>query len=533
MSDSLPPQITVTQLPDGVRYSLPSRKYGRHAARVVGPTAAAMVGLPVLSFWLWAVAHEDHGPYPGIPVLFLACGGMMFVALLGLAGYSLWQLLNHSEIELRGGTLYGSERWGCLFWSWDRPVAGLRRFDVRDASRDDGSGRVYEDAGAATEFNVITPVWDLDAAADPEGPHLARGYPRAWLLPLANDLARRCRLAGDDAVTRDLRAAAPAIDVVEEPLPHPAGFMEQLDQPADSAILVEPVDDAVKLSVPASAGRFARICLVFRPGQLLVERRKPFAKPEQFAWSVRQLADIRVQRHVDSDGPDSFEVHIDPHPGEGKRIRIDVRNDAEGRWLATKLRQGLGMPEQPAAFLERDEQPTGSRLAIERSAQGVRIAVPPAGYAHPDVRRHFQSSVGALAGAGAASVFILFLLENVPPEELAFLQLLWLIPLCLLVLAIGFFMEGIKRAQRDALLAVIEDRLILLQTNLYGTRRQEWPRERVADIRVGDSHPNEHADPVWELQIHLKIGKTVGLLDGFGDAELQWIATVLRRALFA
>jgi hypothetical protein len=41
----------------------------------------------------------------------------------------------------------------------------------------------------------------------------------------------------------------------------------------------------------------------------------------------------------------------------------------------------------------------------------------------------------------------------------------------------------------------------------------------------------DRADPTWELHIHLTGGELVRLLDGYGDAELQWLATAVRRAI--
>jgi hypothetical protein len=66
---------------------------------------------------------------------------------------------------------------------------------------------------------------------------------------------------------------------------------------------------------------------------------------------------------------------------------------------------------------------------------------------------------------------------------------------------------------------------------------------RIADVRVGDRldgravHPHIHhaardrAEPTYELQIHLRNGEVVRFLENYGDAELQWMATVLRRSL--
>jgi hypothetical protein len=42
---------------------------------------------------------------------------------------------------------------------------------------------------------------------------------------------------------------------------------------------------------------------------------------------------------------------------------------------------------------------------------------------------------------------------------------------------------------------------------------------------------NNNVDPIWELHIRLKRGEIIRLLEDYGDADLQWLATVLRRAL--
>jgi hypothetical protein len=82
-------------------------------------------------------------------------------------------------------------------------------------------------------------------------------------------------------------------------------------------------------------------------------------------------------------------------------------------------------------------------------------------------------------------------------------------------------------------LIVAGDRLMVQQSSLYSARREHWPRLRLAEVRVGDTSDGRvgNAEPTYELQIHLRNGEIVRFLDGYGDAELQWLATVLRRAL--
>jgi hypothetical protein len=89
---------------------------------------------------------------------------------------------------------------------------------------------------------------------------------------------------------------------------------------------------------------------------------------------------------------------------------------------------------------------------------------------------------------------------------------------------------GVWRARWQGQLAVAGGTLILRYTTLLGTRRRQWQRAGVADVRIGRAW-GEFEDANCDLQVHLKDGKIVRVLPGYGDQELQWLATVLRRTL--
>jgi hypothetical protein len=551
MSDRLPAEVTLTELPDGARYCLPGRRWGQAALLGLGALVGGLLGVGFLSFWLWAVGSHlpaNGGPQAadGMLLLFLAAGGWMLLMVAGVAARGLSRLVGHSEVELRGGTLRGLECWGRLRWGWRRPVAGLLRFDVRDALPDERPGRVYEETRAATEYNVVMAVWGADAD---EGPMpLARGYPRDWLVPLARDLARRCRLAAPGGPTRPAPSAPPPIDVVEEPLPNQAGFVDLPEQPDDSRVLVERTGAGLKLTMPKEAFGRRRAVLAVTGDRLRVEQPRRAGDGDR-EWTRRQLADIRVGRIIDAEGPDTFQVHIDPHPGEGKRVRLTLGGEAEARWLATALRRALGLPDSAggaaAPFLERAEPPAGCRIVQEQLPQGVKFVVPPTGFRHPDVRRYVWHGLGFLVLALAAGGFLCALPDpgQIHPDAGWFLPGLWLLPAVFGLGALGAAEEAVRRARRHAVLAVVGDRLLVGQTNLYGTRQQEWRRSRIADVRVGHTLDGRVAnprtrravldgtDPTWELHICPTGGEIARLLDGYGDAELQWLATALRRAL--
>ena len=524
MTISLPPNVAITELPDGARFRLPARPWGQPAWMGLGAVVGGSLGVVFISFWLWGVGSplllQGWQPGDGMLLVFLLCGSMMLAMCLRLTVRGLSRMVGHNEIELHGDTLRGLDCWGPVRRGRARSVAGLVRFDVRDALPDERPGRVYEVPAAATEFNALTAVWDDDELT------LARGYPRAWLVPLADELARRCRLA----------TAEPAVEVTEEPLPNPAGFVDLPDQPEESRVFVDRTDGELILTLPREAFGRRHATLTVRGDRLRVD--------EDREWSRRQLADVRVARLTDSESPDTFQVHIDPHPGEGKRVRLTPKSEAEARWLATTLRRALGMTDDgPPEFLERPERPAGCPITEEPLAGGVRFVVPPAGFRHPDVRRYFLYALGYLAVGLGVGGFLAFMQEDAGNGFGELLSFVWLVPAVMGLGVFGGVEEAVRRARRHATLSVVGDTLTLRQTNPYGTRGQEWPRRRIADVRLGDTlagraiNPRtrravlDKADPTWELHIHLTGGELVRLFDGYGDAELQWLATALRRAL--
>ena len=91
-------------------------------------------------------------------------------------------------------------------------------------------------------------MWEDKREQPPEKRRrLGWGYPRDWLVPIAEDLARHCRLATAEVSAR-ITAPAAAIPVSAEPLPNSVGFVEHLEQPANSHFHVETVDGLLRLS---------------------------------------------------------------------------------------------------------------------------------------------------------------------------------------------------------------------------------------------------------------------------------------------
>lgn len=292
-------------------------------------------------------------------------------------------------------------------------------------------------------------------------------------------------------------------------------------------------------------------------GDSLLVRQKNLFGVKNREWSRSQVADVYV-RHIagDNDSPDQWDLRILPHPGEGTEFGLlSNRDAAELRWLATTLRASLWLPVQgpnaqvayavhpsipglfstgPAAqatvahgFHGRAEQPEGSLvLREELSHAGVRLTVPRLGM--------FRTSGGVLFFIGvallaAASVALVLGLRGFFP---LFGDLGWIITLVIIGVAIcgvAGIVDGLQLALARAVLTADAQSLEVTASGLFGTKHHHWPREKVTTVNVGQ-HPGG-GGMIWELQIHVKYQKHVGLLPGRDAGELQWIATVLREAL--
>jgi hypothetical protein len=96
---------------------------------------------------------------------------------------------------------------------------------------------------------------------------------------------------------------------------------------------------------------------------------------------------------------------------------------------------------------------------------------------------------------------------------------------------IAILLAAINMGRRRAVLAVVDDTVMIYQAGLFRAKRHEWPAGAIAEIRTGPSGMTVNNVPVPELQIHPKDGNKLGLLAGRDVNELRWLATMLRQAL--
>ncbi len=191
-----------------------------------------------------------------VPALFAVKGGI-FLWKLGVL-----ILGGHSEIELDAGTLRAIECCGPVRWTWQRRIAELRRFFVSEAVPQ-LTPFTTAPLGALGKLCVITPEWQpIVGVAKTRPMRLAPGYPREWVVALADDLARRCApadaalpapvaIVADPLITERCHFPAPQATIpVLQQAPDQSDYEELDERPIGSRIALDETPERVTLIVP-------------------------------------------------------------------------------------------------------------------------------------------------------------------------------------------------------------------------------------------------------------------------------------------
>jgi hypothetical protein len=238
MAIELPPQIELTQLADGVRYVLPRRQLG--GARYVGIVLIAF-GFSATGFMIaWMSGAAGTGPGSNDPTDWFAIGfalmglpGLLVGLGLILVGTMVVLNLTNSEIELRGGKLRSIERFGPFRWTLKRPVASIKQLVV------DWALRSQTEHGSSSGTPLDTKLAAIIARGERTRQMiLAPGYDRAWLAPLANELASQMTLQTPAKLTG---AAGPLVQVPDTSELDESEPAEEIvpDQPAGSNVVLD------------------------------------------------------------------------------------------------------------------------------------------------------------------------------------------------------------------------------------------------------------------------------------------------------
>jgi hypothetical protein len=236
MSVPLPAEIEVTELADGVRYTLPRRRLDRfhllgHIFLIAfglffGGMPLFLTGVPAIRFML---AGGPGAWFHVLPLLHAAPFVLIGAAILA---WGVLMLAGSCEIEIRDGAIRTSERAGPFHWTRSRPVECIRELEIRvhpkwsSIKRFMGKERIT--IGPPADFGVLR--------AECEGAKplaLVLTYPRSWLRAMADDLAERLTPVTSGTFSPVHKAA---VEVTETFLV-PPGFRGRSKQPGSNMLV--------------------------------------------------------------------------------------------------------------------------------------------------------------------------------------------------------------------------------------------------------------------------------------------------------
>lgn len=180
--------------------------------------------------------------------------------------------------------------------------------------------------------------------------------------------------------------------------------------------------------------------------------------------------------------------------------------------------------------IERWEQPAGSPVVYQEIPGGFSLLVPAPGV--------WKGSAGlfgfSLLWCGFMIIFSgvaggILIGGGIKDDKVV-----WIFPLASLLfwgIGIGLMIMAINMGRRQAVLAITQGELKLMQSSLFGTGRKDWQLSELQTVRKGPSGMSVNDVPVMQLQIVDSRGQVYGLLTGRDDAELEWMATLLRQQL--
>lgn len=179
----------------------------------------------------------------------------------------------------------------------------------------------------------------------------------------------------------------------------------------------------------------------------------------------------------------------------------------------------------PGAVPVRDrlEQPEGSKAVFQRHANGITVTFPPMGVFKGSKGLFSFGIIWLLFCVGIGSVMFLSG-QGVPWPAYILISVFVLVGVLILI-------AGINMGFRQAVIAVIDGNLAILQKSPSGTKKEQWPREQIASIRMGPSGMEVNDVPVMELQVHFQDGDKFGILSERENEEIEWVATILRNEL--
>jgi hypothetical protein len=199
----------------------------------------------------------------------------------------------------------------------------------------------------------------------------------------------------------------------------------------------------------------------------------------------------------------------------------------------------IKVEDDPAKIQDRPQQPSRSTAILEPRPNGLTITIPPPGMLKGS-SRSFVSWCLCWNGLVflMTPLFLYSAFQGNAKWEGSDQKVSFLFICCFMtpfiLIGIGGLLALFIRGSRSAVLNVAESTLEALESGFFGTRLHQWQAKGLITIGIlREKHDDGEEGINWtvSLGIQAKDGSISRLLSNRDQAELEWIATLLRQTL--
>jgi hypothetical protein len=195
--------------------------------------------------------------------------------------------------------------------------------------------------------------------------------------------------------------------------------------------------------------------------------------------------------------------------------------------------------DDPAKIQDRPQQPSKSTALLEPRPNGITITIPRPGMLKGSSRVFvnwcliWNSMVFLMA-----PIFLYCAFQGNAKWEGSNEKVSFLFASCFMtpfiLVGLGSLLALFIRGRRSAVISVAENALEILESDFFGTRSHQWrAKDLIAISAIRKKCEDSEGSINWtiSLGIQAKDGSTGRLLTNRDQAELEWIATLLRQTL--
>lgn len=203
-------------------------------------------------------------------------------------------------------------------------------------------------------------------------------------------------------------------------------------------------------------------------------------------------------------------------PEKPTPLPVDVEPDVASDAAAAPA------PDQPPVPMP----PPDTRAQIAHAADTLTITIPPQGF-RGMARSMLTFSIFWLIITGTLSLAVLVAVIAARDIDAIGVVVALGIGGVFWAVGLGTLYAAVSMARRRCAIVATPDSLVIITTTLRGEKEREFPANAITSITAGPSGTSINNRPVLHMAIETNDGKSKGVLAGYNEPELRYLAALL------